>query len=186
MVESIARVEYKIILVGSTGVGKSSLCLQFTRNQFDDKYEPTIEDYYRREATLDGEETVFDIIDTAGQEGNLTNLDILIGQASGFLVIYDITRMQSFKEAQKFYDRILYIKNVTSAPIVLVGNKFDVAFKREVTFEEGLGLARKWGCKFWEVSAKTKNNLETAFYECARLIRQQEGRYSGQKCCFLL
>ena len=126
-------------------------------------------------------------MDTAGQEGNLTNLDMIISQASGFLLVFDITRMQSYVEVQRFYDRILHVKNVSNPPIVLVGNKLDVAGKREVSFDEGMALARKWTCKFWEVSAKTKNNLETAFYECARLIRMQEtGRYGTQKCCILL
>lgn len=187
MVESKGPHEYKIALLGSTGVGKSSLCLQFTRNKFQEKYEPTIEDYYRREATLDGESILFDIVDTAGQEGNLTNLDILISQASGFLLVFDITRMQSYIELQKFYDRVLHVKNATNVPIVLVGNKLDVAGKREVSVDEGMALARKWSCKFWEVSAKLKNNLETAFYECARLVRVQEtGRYGSEKCCILL
>ena len=187
MVESKGRIEYKIAVIGSTGVGKSSLCLQFTRNKFQEKYEPTIEDYYRREAVVDGDPIVFDIIDTAGQEGNLTNLSMLINQASGFLLVYDIVRMHSYIELQKFYDRILDIKNTNNPPIVLVGNKLDIAGKREVSVDEGMSLARKWKCKFWEVSAKTKNNLETAFYECARLIRQNEiGRYEVKTCCLLL
>jgi small GTP-binding protein len=186
MVESKGT-EYKIVLIGSTGVGKSSLCTQFTRNKFQERYEPTIEDYYRREAILDGDEVVFDIIDTAGQEGNLTNLDMLMSQGSGFLLVYDITRKDSYAEVQVFYDRILNIKNVSNPPIILVGNKLDMAVKRTISFDEGMSLGRKWNCKFYEVSAKTKTNLETSFYECARLIKQQEtGKHGPKKCCFIL
>lgn len=188
MVERKTMNEYKLALIGSTGVGKSSLCLQFARNRFSERYEPTIEDYYRKIAILDGKSLVFDIIDTAGQEGNLTNLDELIRQASGFIMVYDITQRQSFEELQKFYDRVLHVKNKSHLPMVLVGNKCDVGEQRKITQEQGIALGQKWDCKFWEVSAKTKNNLETAFYECARIIGQTSNdAISNKKCsCALL
>jgi GTPase KRas len=187
MVEGNNAVECKIAIVGSTGVGKSSLCMQFTRDTFSDRYEPTIEDYYRKETTLDGEEIIFDIIDTAGQEGNLTNLTQIFNQSNGFVLVYDITRTHSFNELQGFYDRILNVKHMKNPAIVIVGNKCDIAEKREVSFQEGMAMGRKWNRKFWEVSAKTKDNLDTAFYECARLVRQSEtGRYGNEKCCCLL
>jgi GTPase KRas len=119
--------KYKVAIIGSTGVGKSSLCLQFARSRFPENYEPTIEDYYRKSSLLDGEQALFDIIDTAGQEGNLTNLSALIKQAQGFLLVYDITRKDSFLEARVFRDRILDAKNCTAVPLVLVGNKLDRA-----------------------------------------------------------
>lgn len=171
--------------MGSTGVGKSSLCLQFTRDQFSERYEPTIEDYYRKEASLDGESIIFDIIDTAGQEGNLTNLDQLIGQSNGFVLVFDITRKQSFEEVQVFYDRVLNIKHLKRPAIVLVGNKSDRGDRRDVGFEQGMALARKWNCKFWEVSAKTKTNIDTAFYECARIMRNGHDG-NNERCCLLL
>lgn len=58
--------EFTITVVGATGVGKSSLCLQFSRNRFEESYEPTIEDYYRKSVVLSGHEIMLDIIDTAG------------------------------------------------------------------------------------------------------------------------
>ena len=143
MVEKKGQNEYKVALIGSTGVGKSSLCLQFTRNTFQEKYEPTIEDYYRKETVINGSPIGFDIVDTAGQEENLTNLDMLINQSSGFLLVYDITRMHSYIELQKFYDRILNIKHIIDPPIVIVGNKLDMAAKREVSVDEGINLSRR-------------------------------------------
>ena len=127
--------EYKVAIIGSTGVGKSSLCLQFARNTFPVNYEPTIEDYYRKQSNLDGESIIFDIIDTAGQEGNLTNLNALIKQANGYLLVYDITRRDSFLEAKEFRDRILNVKNCNFVPLVLVGNKLDKSERREITCE---------------------------------------------------
>jgi GTPase KRas protein len=186
MVETKGLKEFKIAVLGSTGVGKSSLCSQFTQDKFSDTYEPTIEDYYRKSATLDGEEIIFDIIDTAGQEGNLTNIDQLIAQSTGFVLVYDITRKQSFEEVQNFHLRVLNIKSDRHKAVVLVGNKSDKSAKREISFEDGMALARKWNCKFWEVSAKNKVNIDTAFYECARNIRSSEREVRKERCCLLM
>ena len=177
--------EYKVAIIGSTGVGKSSLCLQFARNRFPENYEPTIEDYYRKQVNLDGELVMFDIIDTAGQEGNLTNLNALIKQAHGYLLVYDITRKDSFMEAKGFRDRILNVKNCSVVPLVLVGNKLDRQEKRVITNEAAVKQAAEWNCKFWEVSAKTKNNLESAFIECARMIKIDimKNRQGSARCC---
>ena len=183
--DKAATREYKVAIIGSTGVGKSSLCLQFARNKFPENYEPTIEDYYRKQVSLDGEQIMFDIIDTAGQEGNLTNLNALIKQANGYLLVYDITRRDSFNEAREFRDRILNVKNCSVVPLVLVGNKSDRQEKREIPQEVAQKLASEWNCRFWEVSAKTKNNLESAFVECARLIKQEfmRHRHGSSACC---
>lgn len=183
--EKPAANDYKIAIIGSTGVGKSSLCLQFARNKFPENYEPTIEDYYRKQVNFEGETIMFDIIDTAGQEGNLTNLNSLIRQAQGYLLVYDITRIDSFKEAKEFRDRILNVKNCSHVPLVLIGNKLDKGEKRMVLYDQAEKQANEWKCKFLEVSAKTKNNLETAFLECARMIRQEIylNRKGGKSCC---
>jgi GTPase KRas len=183
--DKAATREYRVAIIGSTGVGKSSLCLQFARNKFPENYEPTIEDYYRKLVSLDGEQIMFDIIDTAGQEGNLTNLNALIKQANGYLLVYDITRKDSFNEAKEFRDRILNVKNCSVVPLVLVGNKLDKEDRREIEYELAQKQAVEWNCKFWEVSAKTKSNLESAFIECARMIKQEimKSRQGNSVCC---
>ena len=78
---------------------------------------------------------MFDLIDTAGQEGNLTNLNALIKQANGYLLVYDITRKDSFLEAKEFRNRILNVKNCSVVPLVLVGNKLDREERREISFD---------------------------------------------------
>lgn len=69
----MAMFEYKVVIVGSSAVGKSSLCQMFSRNKFPEIYEPTVEDYFRKQVTLEGEQINFEILDTAGQEDSLTN-----------------------------------------------------------------------------------------------------------------
>jgi small GTP-binding protein len=60
--------EYKVVILGSGGVGKSAICIQYLRNQFVAEYDPTIEEQYRFQATIDEKACVLDIIDTAGME----------------------------------------------------------------------------------------------------------------------
>jgi GTPase KRas len=60
--------EYKIVIVGGGGVGKSALTIQFIQSQFVDEYDPTIEDSYRKQCDIDGQVSILDILDTAGQE----------------------------------------------------------------------------------------------------------------------
>lgn len=60
--------EYKIVVVGGGGVGKSALTIQFIQSQFVDEYDPTIEDSYRKQCVIDGETALLDVLDTAGQE----------------------------------------------------------------------------------------------------------------------
>mmetsp|Transcript_1486 Transcript_1486/g.1896 ORF Transcript_1486/g.1896 Transcript_1486/m.1896 type:complete len:86 (-) Transcript_1486:463-720(-) len=64
--------EFKVVVIGSGGVGKSALTIQYIQNHFVDEYDPTIEDSYRKQVTIDNETSVLDILDTAGQE--LVNL----------------------------------------------------------------------------------------------------------------
>ncbi|KAJ2545791.1 RAS1 protein, partial [Coemansia sp. RSA 1933] len=60
--------EYKLVVVGGGGVGKSALTIQFIQSHFVDEYDPTIEDSYRKQCAIDGETAMLDVLDTAGQE----------------------------------------------------------------------------------------------------------------------
>ena len=69
--------EYKIVVLGSGGVGKSALTVQFVQGIFVEKYDPTIEDSYRKQVVIDGETCLLDILDTAGQEVNNSSTEKL-------------------------------------------------------------------------------------------------------------
>ncbi|OMJ87566.1 hypothetical protein SteCoe_10648 [Stentor coeruleus] len=179
--------EYKIAVLGSSNVGKSSLCLQFARNQFPENYEPDVPDYYRKHITLDGENTIVHIIDTAGQEKDIIEF---ISQAHGYLVVFDITRSNSLIEAEYYYQLIRKTKNCLEIPLVLVGNKLDSNNFRQVSQENAQKIANQWKCKFYEVSAKNKINLDLVFIEGARLIRQEitrtrSGEIACCRCCVM-
>jgi len=97
----------------------------------------------------------------------------------GFLLVYSITSRQSFEEIVTFQQQILRVKDKDYFPIILVGNKCDLDNERVVSKEEGAQLARSFGCKFIETSAKSRINVDNAFYDLVREIRRYNREISG-------
>ena len=114
----------------------------------------------------------------------------------GFLLVYSITSRTSFQEINAFHQQILRVKDQENVPIIIVANKCDLEYERQVdangmftpsqllrrsmtVFSEGRDLANTFGCKYIETSAKTRLNVDEAFSEVVREIR----RYN--KVCFL-
>jgi GTPase KRas protein len=99
----------------------------------------------------------------------------------GFLLVYSITSRQSFEEITTFQQQILRVKDKDYFPMVVVGNKCDLEGEREVSRQEGEALAKSFGCKFIETSAKSRINVDKAFFDIVREIRrynQMQG-YTG-------
>ena len=97
----------------------------------------------------------------------------------GFLLVYSITDRQSFEEIMTFQQQILRVKDKDYFPIILVGNKCDLEGERAVSKEEGQALARQFNCKFIETSAKSRVNVDNAFYDLVREIGRYNREMSG-------
>lgn len=163
--------EYKLVVVGGGGVGKSALTIQLIQSHFVDEYDPTIEDSYRKQCTLDGELVLLDILDTAGQEEYSAMREQYMRTGEGFLLVYSINSRTSLEELQSFYEQIQRVKDSDFVPVLVVGNKCDLEIERQVSYEEGLSLAKSFNCPFLETSAKQRINVEEAFYGLVRSIR---------------
>jgi len=165
--------EYKLVIVGGGGVGKSALTIQLIQNHFIDEYDPTIEDSYRKQVSIDDETCLLDILDTAGQEEYSAMRDQYMRTGQGFLCVYAITSRTSFDEVSAFRDQILRVKDADKVPIVVCGNKCDLEAERQVSKNEGGDLAKSFDCPFLETSAKARINVEEAFFALVREIRKQ-------------
>lgn len=180
--------EFKVVVLGSGGVGKSALTVQFVSNTFIEKYDPTIEDFYRKEIEVDGQPCVLEILDTAGTEQFASMRDLYIKNGQGFVVVYAITSQQTFYDIKTMRDQIIRVKGTDQVPILLVGNKCDLVHQRQVRSEEGLALAEYWSCPFAECSAKNAHNVNTVFAEIVREMNyiQSNRAKQGRDCCTLI
>lgn len=164
--------EYKIVVVGSGGVGKSALTISFVQNHFIEEYDPTIEDSYRKQITVDEIPCFLNILDTAGQEEYSAMRDQYMKTGQGFLLVFALTTRSTFDEVNELRNRILQAKDRDHVPIVLIGNKSDLAEERQVSFKEASDLARTFGAPFLTTSAKTRLNVDESFFELVREVRK--------------
>jgi len=172
---------HKIVVLGDGGVGKSCITIQFTQNHFVKEYDPTIENSYRKQVTIDEESIMLDILDTAGQEEYSVMRDQYINSGQGFLIVYSVTARRSFETAGELRDKILQVKEADDYPIVLCGNKCDLEEERKVSLEEGTEKAKEWDVPFFETSAKTRVNIEESFFELVRVMRKAEEKPGAKK-----
>jgi small GTP-binding protein len=164
--------DYKIVVLGLGGVGKSALTVQFVQGIFLVKYDPTIEDSYRKLVEVDGEQYMLEILDTAGTEQFTAMRDLYMKNGQGFVLVYSIIAASTFNDIPDLRDQILRVKDAQSVPMVLVGNKSDLQDQRVVTTDQGEKLAKQFNCTFLEASAKTKQNVEAIFYDLVRQINK--------------
>ena len=153
----------KIAVVGSRSVGKSSITVRFVEDHFVESYYPTIENQFSKSIKFNNQDYAIEILDTAGQdEFSLMNEKHLIG-IHGYLLIYSVTSQQSFETVEFIRDKILNSIGNESIPMVLVGNKNDLTYQRQVETTQGQELAKKFNCKFLETSVRENINVEKAF-----------------------
>nr|XP_046200218.1 ras-related protein Rap-1b-like isoform X1 [Oncorhynchus gorbuscha]XP_046200219.1 ras-related protein Rap-1b-like isoform X1 [Oncorhynchus gorbuscha] len=171
--------EYKLVVLGSGGVGKSALTVQFVQGIFVEKYDPTIEDSYRKQVEVDGQQCMLEILDTAGTEQFTAMRDLYMKNGQGFALVYSITAQSTFNDLQDLREQILRVKDTEDVPMILVGNKCDLEDERVVGKEQGQNLARQWNnCAFLESSAKSKINVneETELHNCCPFGRCQHSK----------
>ncbi|KAI0244343.1 hypothetical protein L0F63_004264 [Massospora cicadina] len=165
---------HKVIMVGSGGVGKSALTLQYMYADFVEEYDPTKADSYRKKVVLDGVECQIDILDTAGQEEYAAIRDNYYRSGEGFLCMFSIVEYESFQHTEDFRDQILRVLDDPKIPFILVGNKLDLEDSRKVTQEEAEAKARAWGCPYVETSGKTRHNVEEVYTQILRMIQARK------------
>ncbi|XP_055337334.1 ras-related protein Rab-18-like isoform X2 [Paramacrobiotus metropolitanus] len=166
----------KLLIIGESGVGKSSLLLRFTDDTFDPELAATIGvDFKVKSLNANGNVVKLAIWDTAGQERFRTLTPSYYRGAQGVILVYDVTSKSSFQKLEMWLGEVDSYANKPGMVKMLVANKIDQRTERVITREDGLKFARKHSMLFIECSARTADGVVTAFEELVEKILQTPG-----------
>ncbi|EDV49705.1 GTP-binding protein Di-Ras2 [Drosophila erecta] len=160
--------DYRVVVFGAGGVGKSSLVLRFIKGTFRESYIPTIEDTYRQVISCNKNICTLQITDTTGSHQFPAMQRLSISKGHAFILVYSVCSKQSLEELRPIWALIKELKgaDIPNIPVMLVGNKCDeTAELREVSQAEGQAQATTWSISFMETSAKTNHNVTELFQE---------------------
>ena len=154
---------FKLIFLGDQFVGKSSILNRFYQDKFEEDYQATIGlDFHSKNVNINGNTIRLLLYDTAGQEKFKSLIPMYIRDANIILVVYDITNKDSFTHTEHWVNETKDLKR-EDAIFVLVGNKIDLENNRVVSKKEAEDFATEKGFLFYEVSAKTGEQIEDLF-----------------------
>ncbi|XP_018939696.1 ras-related protein Rab-5C [Paramisgurnus dabryanus] len=166
--------QFKLVLLGESAVGKSSLVLRFVKGQFHEYQESTIgAAFLTQTVCLDDTTVKFEIWDTAGQERYHSLAPMYYRGAQAAIVVYDITNTDTFTRAKNWVKE-LQRQASPNIVIALAGNKADLANKRAVDFQEAQAYADDNSLLFMETSAKTAMNVNEIFMAIAKKLPKSE------------
>jgi small GTP-binding protein len=163
--DKIKRTYISLATLGNSNVGKTNIINNFLGLQFSEKNLTTIGiDFKIKNVILENNSKLkVKIWDTAGQERFRSMAFSFLKNIQGILLIYDLTDKSSFLSIDKWISNLENNLDMKNVPIILVGNKNDKEDERKVSYEEGLKYAQKYNFKFFEMSAKTGENVKEAF-----------------------
>ena len=151
----------QLIMVGESGVGKTSLIRRYTNNIFNTNHLETIGiEFFNKEERINDQIIQIKLWDTAGQEIFHSLTKNFYRKADGIIIVYDITNKDSFEKIQDWvksvYDNTDTYKEIQ---MIIVGNKIDLEERREVSKEEGLKIGKYFEIDFFEASAKNAEGV---------------------------
>ena len=158
----------KIIILGSSKVGKTSLLNQYFNKEFNNPVQTIGIDLRTKYFEFNKETVKINFIDTAGQERFDSISGNYLKNVNGVLLVYDISQQNTFKKIE-FWNEQIKKHNNAYYSVVLIGNKIDLEDCRQVKFEEGIDMGKQIKCKFYETSAKNNINVTECFNKIAYL-----------------
>lgn len=172
----------KVVFLGSSGVGKTSIISKFCIDSFSSDCTNTVGiDYFSKKLMIGEESVQLQIWDTAGQEKYKSIVPAYIRGSSMAFIVYDMTDKGSYSAALECFNNVKMISGDSSI-VILVGNKVDLVEKEENEDEEAANFAKANGCLLYQTSAKTGYNIAAMFEKAAETAlinasgRETEGK----------
>ncbi|KAK8809702.1 hypothetical protein WA158_000645 [Blastocystis sp. Blastoise] len=169
--QNLPKYKFKLVLLGETAVGKSSIVQRYVKDKFLDNQESTIgAAFLTQTVPLEKGIVQFDIWDTAGQERYHSLAPMYYRGAKAALVVYDITSRITFNRAKNWVAELQQNSGNPDMVIGLAGNKCDLEQSREVPVELAQEYAKESGVIYMETSAKTAQNIHELFIQIAERL----------------
>merc|ERR1711917_189819 len=154
--------EFKLVVLGTGGVGKSALTVQFHQKVFVQEYDPTLEDNYVKRHDVDGVTYKLSILDTAGQDEFSAFREVYYRSGDGFILVCSFGDEPSLREIRKFYTDVRRIREGQgNIPMIIAANKCDFdSSQRKFSEDAVINLAQELNCKYFFTSAKLDKNVD--------------------------
>lgn len=178
---SNTNIPLKLAVMGSGGVGKSAITVKFVQGIFIDKYDPTIEDSYRKQMMVDTTHHIVEILDTAGTEQFSAMRDLYIKNAEGIILVFSLLSLTSLRELENIKRQIDQIHIEKQVPIVIAANKCDLQDDIIISRDEYDDISAQYGGPVFETSAKTNEGIDELFLSILRTIIEHRGAVPKKK-----
>lgn len=161
---------FKIVILGDSGVGKTNIISRYANNEFNFETKSTIGvEFHTKLINYNDKIIKLQFWDTAGQERYRSITSAYYKRAQGILLAYDITNQSSFDHVHNWIDEI-YSNVGTNIPILLVGNKSDLNYKRSISSDNALQLANQYNVTFIEMSAMANVGVDSGVIKLVEKI----------------
>lgn len=160
--------KFCLVILGSSGVGKTSLVSRSLYDKLDDNYQPTIQSSHFKDIMVNDFTLKLQVIDTTGKNEFPAMRKWSIMHGDAFALVYSIDDLTSFAMLEVIYHQILEEKRGKDYKIFMIGNKTDLEDDRQVDQSSACSTASKWGCEHMEISAKNDRNVYNVFFNILR------------------
>ena len=172
----------KILLIGDSSVGKTSIIMRFVNNKFSPSFITTIGiDQESKIIDISGVKVKLQLWDTAGQERFRAITASYFRGAHMAIIIYDVCEESTFNNVKVWIESINNFVSANKIAIILVGNKIDVESSRQVSYKRGVDLAKKYNVPFFECSAKRGINVNLIFEEAGKIHLEKFSKTFNEK-----
>lgn len=162
----------KVVAVGESGVGKTCLLVRFVRDTFEENGQSTLGvEFMSKIIETEKHRIQLQLWDTAGQELFRSVTRGYYRGSAGALLLFDLSNRDSFENVEKWLQDVKDVAR-DDVVLILIGNKSDLEGKRQVTHDEASDFAQKHNMKYFEVSAKTGDNVSEAISACVAQIEK--------------